>query len=194
MAGRRSVFVCHVEKIYVKTPGEMRYVPGYAGVKPESIRLPPPTLFLHFTTLRGNSKRKLAEQFIIEYTSCIVIEILRVFGVIVFRVSLICRCIFSQYYSNLSLLSRLVQIQWDHVVCGSFWLAACEQRCWSTCTVDGRHPLLMLNNNRVHTPAERNEINRCAATHTHANRHATVATATNHECSLKTPAQDIRQK
>lgn len=59
MAGKRSVFVCHVEKIYVQTLGEERYVPVQGRAREHQAF--PTNAFLHFTPLqdRGNSERKL---------------------------------------------------------------------------------------------------------------------------------------
>lgn len=44
MTGKHSVFLCHVEKIYMRILGEMRYVPVLSRGKAESITVPPPTL------------------------------------------------------------------------------------------------------------------------------------------------------
>lgn len=83
MAGKRSVFECHVEKIYVKTLGEMQYVPGYAGVSQRAIGFPRQ----RFPTLhpspgqRKLSERKLEDQLIVMHTTSYVIT-----GVLAFLV------------------------------------------------------------------------------------------------------------
>lgn len=67
MAGKRSVFVCHVEKIHMKTLGEMQYVPGHPGVSQRALGFP----HQRFPTLhpspgqRKHSERKLEDQLIV---------------------------------------------------------------------------------------------------------------------------------
>lgn len=207
MSGKRSVFVCHVEKIYVRTLGERRYVPGYPGVSQRASSFP----HQRFPTLQPSpGQRKLSERKLEDQpTYCWINKLcchhrnsvlsLKYFWFVNIA-SNACWCtIYPNFHDMISKRNWVTaelssSDKWGISKChttvsGTFWLAARKQRRFimrmqKIDHVDGRLPLLMLKNNLYHTSTKRNAVNRCAGTalHTHPHTHNTIHKPLNASC------------